>query len=1171
MPPASPCPPPRILERFALGQLSPLEVEQWSGHVEQCGRCHAALRAFDGEDAVVKALQRPGSAEAQRQHQLVRSLVEKLVRIQPVEPAPPPRAAPASSPPPAPPRPVDSVAGLVDALAHSRLLGATQRGELAALQGQFREPRGLARELLRRNWLTPFQVNQLFAGRGPELVLGDYVLLERLGEGGFGQVFKARHQLMNRVVAVKVIRKDRLGNAEAVRRFQREIRAAAQLSHPNIITAYDAALVGDTYLLVMEFVAGVDLKRLVELRGPLPVPEACGYVRQAALGLQHAQENGLVHRDIKPANLLLAARGGVVKILDMGLARLRDLRDNDQTPPELTQDGAVMGTPDYMAPEQSLGSHDVDIRADLYSLGCTLFYLLTGRPPFPGGTLGQKIARHQMEVPPAVTEQRPDIPSALGAVVRKLLAKRPEERYRTPAETAAALKPFCGAALARAVPVAVPLPAGSGSGVGQVFPRAIPLGAGPPPAGSADETLAVAGAESVANSPPPLPAGRPARWWAQVRRHRRVAIGGGLLVLVLLLWLALKPGPRPSSTPQERYPWQPSDLVEVVGHHRLWHAQGVNAVAVSANGRLVASAGSDGLVLIGDADTLVVRHYLRGHTAPVRCVAFSPTDPILASGGDDNVVRLWDVAAGKELGHLDGHTNHLTGVAFSPDGRRLLSGSADKTVWLWDVPGRVELKKFTEQSTQVHCVACSPDGVHGICGCGEFKDNKWQNGGAWLLDLQTGKPVRHFEIPGVVAAVAFSPDGRRVLTGGGTGELTVRLWDTATGKAILPPFSGHGGGSRCVAFFPDGRRATSCGGDNLVRVWELQTPGEVRPFEPFPQGTTSLAVYPDGRRVLVASGNQVRLLDVATARELAPLKAPIRSFLALSPDGRRLLTTAEDGWTVDLREVQAGGGLRRFKGHTAEVTRAAWSADGRRFLTGSRDMTLRLWDADRDVTPQPFKLPHDAGQFNLTGVALSPDGMSAVYCGNIGPGHVIGVIEVATGKVVKSLTGQGGLEKVFPPEGTQVFARLGGALARWERSTDKPDWTFSPPGDSTADIVFSPDGRRAYLGGHQGSGWRVDLTKPVPEAKELRKFYTTAVRPQAVSPDGETLAVIVTPTTVALLDGRTGRIVREWKDAFPGGPQLAAFADGGKRLAVANGNGTVYLVDVARLLSRKDS
>ena len=188
-------------------------------------------------------------------------------------------------------------------------------------EASFPAPRALAGELIRRGWLTPYQVNQLLQGRGRDLLLGSYVLLERLGEGGMGQVFKARNWKLGRVVALKLIRKERLDNPDAVRRFQREIRAAAQLDHPNIVRAFDADEVDGTHLLVMEYVEGTDLAKLVKKDGPLPVDKACDYCRQAALGLQHAYERGLVHRDIKPHNLLLTP-GGVVKILDMGLARL---------------------------------------------------------------------------------------------------------------------------------------------------------------------------------------------------------------------------------------------------------------------------------------------------------------------------------------------------------------------------------------------------------------------------------------------------------------------------------------------------------------------------------------------------------------------------------------------------------------------------------------------------------------------------------------------------------------------------------------------------------------------------------------------------------------------------------------------------------------------------------
>ncbi len=285
-------------------------------------------------------------------------------------------------------------------------------------------------------------------------------MLERLGEGGMGQVFKARHLLMKRLVAVKLIRKERLAQPEAVRRFHRELRAVAALQHPNIVMAFDGGQVGDVHFLAMEYVEGTDLNKLVNKSGPLPIAQACNYIRQAAVGLQHAHECSLVHRDIKPANLLLSlvksasnAQGAeaVVKVMDMGLARLNQ-GVGEQTAAELTVEGTVMGTPDYIAPEQAQDSTRADIRADSYSLGCTLYFLLTGQPPFPGGSLAQKLLRHQQTQLAPVTSRRPDVPAGVVAVLARMLAKLPAERYQTPAEVARALE-FGGALPPAAVPV----------------------------------------------------------------------------------------------------------------------------------------------------------------------------------------------------------------------------------------------------------------------------------------------------------------------------------------------------------------------------------------------------------------------------------------------------------------------------------------------------------------------------------------------------------------------------------------------------------------------------------------------------------------------------------------------------------------------------------------------
>jgi serine/threonine-protein kinase len=340
---------------------------------------------------------------------------------------------------------IHTFSDLVGALRAGSLLTSAQVDVLAReLLPRFPDPRALARELVRREWLTPFQINQLFLGRGDDLFLGPYLLLERLGEGGMGQVFKAIHRKMNRVAALKVIRRDKLGNPETIQRFFREVQAAAALDHPNIVSAYDADAVGGVYYFAMEYVEGKDLGRTVKEKGALKFGKACEYMRQAALGLQHAHEKGMVHRDIKPSNIIVRKSGSshheggpAVKILDMGVARLEGA--SDETGEQLTQAHSVLGTPDFIAPEQAHDSHTADIRSDLYSLGCTFYYVLTGQVPFPANTPMEKLLKHHLEEPQPVESLRPEVPRGVARLVRRLMAKSPAKRPQTPAEVAEAL------------------------------------------------------------------------------------------------------------------------------------------------------------------------------------------------------------------------------------------------------------------------------------------------------------------------------------------------------------------------------------------------------------------------------------------------------------------------------------------------------------------------------------------------------------------------------------------------------------------------------------------------------------------------------------------------------------------------------------------------------------
>jgi anti-sigma factor RsiW len=297
------------------------------------------------------------------------------------------------------------------------------------------------------------------AGGPPPELTGHprYRVLRELGRGGMGVVYQAEQTMMDRQVAIKVISSSLLTSADALERFRREVRAAAKLVHPNIVVAYDAEQAGDLHMLVMEFVPGHTLAQVLRQKGRLPVALACQYVRQAALGLQHADEHGMAHRDIKPQNLMLTPKGQV-KILDFGLAKLA----TEQGAGGLTSVNAYMGTPEYTAPEQAQDASSADIRADIYSLGCTLYCLLAGRPPFQGDTPVQTILAHIEQQPRPLTELRDDVPAGLWAVVERMLAKDKTRRYQKPGEVVQALAPFAKprsrVAAAPAAPVGVALP-----------------------------------------------------------------------------------------------------------------------------------------------------------------------------------------------------------------------------------------------------------------------------------------------------------------------------------------------------------------------------------------------------------------------------------------------------------------------------------------------------------------------------------------------------------------------------------------------------------------------------------------------------------------------------------------------------------------------------------------
>ena len=321
----------------------------------------------------------------------------------------------------------------LDALKAADLFTPTQlaRAE-AAISPHISTAAEAAHLLVAGGFLTRFQSERLLAGRTDGFHLGPYLILEQVGRGAMGRVYKAKHRTMNRPVAIKVLSAELTRTTSARQAFQRAVRSAAQLNHPNIVIAYDANEVNERFYLVLEFVDGPNLETLVRERGPLPAADACELIRQAAIGLAHAHRHGMFHKNIKPVNILVTRpsrsdRGSLVKIADFGIAKLA---------PDQPLTLGLLAGPDYVAPEQAHNPRSADHRSDLYSLGAVLYFLLTGRPPFWGGSAESKVHRHTWEEPAPVNHLRADIHPAVVALVHQLLAKHPQSRPSSAGEVA---------------------------------------------------------------------------------------------------------------------------------------------------------------------------------------------------------------------------------------------------------------------------------------------------------------------------------------------------------------------------------------------------------------------------------------------------------------------------------------------------------------------------------------------------------------------------------------------------------------------------------------------------------------------------------------------------------------------------------------------------------------
>jgi WD40 repeat protein/serine/threonine protein kinase len=964
----------------------------------------------------------------------------------------------------------------------------------------------------------------------PTLALGGtlrvYRLLEKLGEGGMGTVYRALHTDLDKVVALKVLSGKRIDDERAVARFRREMKAVGKLEHPHIVRALDAGVEAGTHYLVMEHVAGLDVGKVVERLGPLPPADACEVVRQAALGLQHAHEHGLIHRDVKPSNLILS--GPVVKVLDLGLARLAER--SAETSSELTREGQLMGTLEYMAPEQGLDTHSVDARADVYSLGATLYKLLCGQAPFSGGRYAaplQKAMGLALDEAPPVRERRAaklaergatssaEVPEALAALVHRMLAKDPAQRPATAAKVATALEPFC-----------------RGSDLAALLQRA----SAAPSTRAAEQTISTDDHRSLGSSlrePAPVeapperevepPAPRtPAPQAAPRRKRVAVLVAAGLLFLVGSIVLAqiiirirdnqgkivaevtipegktgeiVRDGKVIATIPGEKEPSgakppatgatiQPAPLPPVKGGEPL------SPLALVQHPAEIKGVRSWTLETIS-------------HRGAVFGATYSPDGRWLATGGEDGAIRLWEPGTGRLIHALVGHdgggaaAKNASGVdalCWAPDSKTLASAEPDGTVRLWNAEAGRLLRTWQAHQTEVVAIAWSPDGT--------TLASSGQDCTVRLWETASGQPRWSLQGNNPSYRLAWSPDGKMLaLAGLDPGE----LWftDPESGK-VRSKVKGAPEAIRALAWSPDGKRLVTGGHfGGLLQIWNAQASQLLETHEMKGRALLSAVWSPDSKRVAFGIENDcVYLWTPGSGKPVRFLERLIANPLALtwSPDGKTLVTGEVDG-TIQLWDAASGELTQTLRSHPQPLfgyyAVVAWSPDGKTIaaLFGEK---IALWDTASGLLRGT---PGDGR--GLGSLAFSPDG-AVLACAY--QDHIV-LQEPASGMVLRELRGGGAL--IAWSSDSKILASLGAkeTLCLWEAATGKLLHTLEghPIASAVLGLAWSPDNKVLASGANDGTIglWDAATGKLLHRLKARDLGATCAF---AWSPDGKSLA-----------------------------------------------------------------
>jgi WD40 repeat protein len=745
----------------------------------------------------------------------------------------------------------------------------------------------------------------------------DYEIAEEVGRGGMGVVYKARQLSANRIVALKVIRADRLEQPspeerrKAVERFVTEAQAAARLEHESIVNVYDVGEVGGRPFYSMRFVEGSSLHDLRK-PGPLESRRAAAYMAAVARAVHDAHRHGILHRDLKPHNILVEARGDRPLVADFGLAKLL------QGGAEITRTGDVMGTPPYMSPEQAQGSASLTVASDVYSLGATLYALLTGRPPFQGDDPVQTLRRVVEDEPAPPRILNPDVDRDLETICLKCLEKEPRKRYASAEEVADRL---------------------------QLFLEGKPI--------------------------PDRPITRAERLWRWCRRNPLlaatgcIAAAGIIAVVTLSISFAIH-----ANRAAENESQAATDLRDALGdakterrlaQDRLVNLEVTAGVRLMDEGDLLGSLAWFAKALEeekGGPERERIHRMRLGaiwqqcprllqlwlHEGPVNHAEFSHDGRQVVTASDDNTVRVWDVQSGQLVTAPLKHNSVVRHAAFSSGGRWLVTATCGNTARVWDAQSGQPVTPPLKHNSIVFYAAFSPDGRRVVTASGDHTARVW--------NAQSGQPVTApLKHNGRVWHVVFSPDGGRVLTT--SDDRTARVWDAQSGQPVTGPLK-HNSGHYHAVFSPDGGRVLTASDDRTARVWDAQSGQPVTGPLKHNVLVWHAAFSPDGQRIVTASGDQTaRVWDAQSGQPVTPPLKHNASVLhaAFSPDGQRVVTASHDR-TARVWDAQSGQPVTGPLKHNGGVKNAAFSPDGRRVVTVSDDQTARVWDlpsGDRPV------------------------------------------------------------------------------------------------------------------------------------------------------------------------------------------------------------------------------